>query len=165
MATNTFSRHHALVVALLLFVLILGVTAYVLQRNEGIKTVAGEAFRQRASPPADFNLNIPNSDPGNIVTKTCPDELVSNTQDWDLPGWKLVPWRIVDVRCSGKSIYCAYADPLQPSSASNYYFKDYQPDHLTYIQGIEWAEKCTVSPNIAYTCQCQKLGTSPDKIY
>ena len=162
MATNTFSRHHALVVALLLFVLILGVTAYVLQRNAAIKTVAGEAFRQRASPPADFNLNIPNSDPGNIVTKTCPDELVSNTQDWDLPGWNLVPWRIVDVRCSGKRIICAYGDPL-PSSVPS--FKDYQPDHLTFSQSIEGVDKCTVSPNIAYTCQCQKLGTSPDKIY
>ena len=138
MATNTFSRHHALVVALLLFVLILGVTAYVLQRNEGIKTVAGEAFRQRASPPpANFGLapspSYPNQEP---VIIYCPKELSSVNQHWNLPGWKLVTWQPVASRCEGIRMTCYYADP----NVGEPVFQDpkylHHADYIAFYQDI-----------------------------
>ena len=161
---GNISRHHVLLVFLLLIIIILGVGTYVLQRNAAINSLAGEAFRQRVSPPvSDLNLNVPNSNPNDsdIITKTCPNELTSVKQDWDLPGWQLIPWLVVDVQCRQEGIYCAYADRIAPHSDANYHWKDFQPDHLTFAQPQPLEGKnCIVSPNIAYTCQCQK-GKAP----
>ncbi|MDP3698333.1 MAG: hypothetical protein Q8R47_01985 [Nanoarchaeota archaeon] len=159
---KNISRHHVLLVCLLIMIITLGVAVYVLQRNAAIKTVAGEAFRQiaqRANPPGDLGL-APTPEP--YYNFYCPEELTSIDQHWNLLGWKLLPWKAVDVQCSGKRMTCYYSD--SNLAMPTYYDSKYilHADHIAFYQDINEADNCapTKAPVAgSQGCKCQKVSS------
>ncbi|MEK6939545.1 MAG: hypothetical protein AABX31_02350 [Nanoarchaeota archaeon] len=167
MKQKGIARHHVLSVFLLILIITLGVAAYFLQRNAAVETLAGEAFRQRANPPGDLGL-APTPEPfvaKESVVNLCPSELTSVDQHWDLSGWKLLPWKAVDVQCSGinqplgrMTCYYSHHNIAEPT----YYDPKYilHADHIAFYQDIEGVKKCGVvkSPGGSYGCLCEKLS-------
>ncbi|GEM_PF-5262866 len=190
-----FSRHHLFIVILIVVIIILGVGSYIVQRNAIIKTIAGEAIRQRISSigvetsPALPDSNKPkekeseqfppqgaappqNKDaivitqgtdtykskqeagkqpPGNVPLPPdpviyCPQQLTPATS-WTLAGWKVLPWKAVDVQCLGKRVLCYYADDSTDIARA---------DQIIYYQDFEGIEKCVPIKNPDnYSCACK----------
>ena len=160
------SRHHAFIVGLLLFVLLLGVGAYLLQHNAKINVLAGEAIRARVSNPVDLGIapsTLPLKNKENVL-QLCPEEVTSAGQGWDLPGWNLLTWKTIDVLCNKNRIICYYGD--HDISNPVYYDKKYKDhaDHIGFYQDIPGVTKCSVYSYLttaggsdSYGCLCEKV--------
>ncbi|MDP3698455.1 MAG: hypothetical protein Q8R47_02615 [Nanoarchaeota archaeon] len=113
------SRHHWFLVSVFVIIVLLGITAYILQRTTDLETIAGEAIRQRveetrqlASSAQEAKVAAAIRSGEKIFFQECPSALESAAeQHWKLAeGWGFQSLKVVDVRCVESAISCYYAD-------------------------------------------------------
>jgi len=112
------ARHHWFLISIFIVIIVLGVTAFILQRSINITAIAGEAIRQRVAETKQLAwsdeevkvaaaIELGKKD----VTEKCPLSLKSSLQPLVLEGnWKFKDLQVVEVQCGGNTITCYYAD-------------------------------------------------------
>jgi len=157
------SRHHWFLVSVFAVIMLLGITAFVLQRSTNLETIAGEAIRQRVVETKQLALNEDQikvkqaiKDGADMFFKSCPHLLAPGTeQHWKLEeGWAFYSLKSVDVQCTQNLITCYYADD---ASAIN------RADQVVIYKVIPEVENCQkgkLENENALGCNCEIMDTA-----
>jgi len=108
------SRHHWFLISVFVVILLLGITAFILQRSTNIKAIAGEAIQQTkqlALTDEEAVIAAALQQEKDTVFIKCPPSLGPKLEQWNLPqGWVVELWKPVEVQCFNHKISCYYAD-------------------------------------------------------
>lgn len=108
------SRHHWFLISVFVVIILLGITAFVLQRSTNIKAIAGEAIQQTkqlALTDEEAVIAAALQQGEDTVFLRCPPFISPKVEQWNTPqGWNIQLWKPVEVRCFNKRIECFYAD-------------------------------------------------------
>ena len=113
------SRHHWFLISVFAVIILLGLTAFILQRSTNIEAIAGEALRQRIVETKQLALTDDKIKIAKAIQEgkdpeafRCPLALEPATeQHWILEeGFKFWLLRLVDVQCDVNRMFCYYAD-------------------------------------------------------
>src|SRR3989344_4286480 len=113
------SRHHWFLISVFLVILLLGITAFILQRSTNIEAIAGEAIRQRIAETKQLALTDDQIKVGQAIQEGKETEFFpchpnldpAAEQRWKLKeGWNFLALDNVDVQCVKNKISCYYAD-------------------------------------------------------
>ncbi|MEK6809466.1 MAG: hypothetical protein AABY40_02225 [Nanoarchaeota archaeon] len=108
------SRHHWFLFSVFVVIIILGITAFVLQRSTNIKAIAGEAIQQTKQLALTDEAAVISAalqqGKENVFIK-CPSSISPKVEQWNTPqGWNIQLWKPVEVQCLDQRIDCFYAD-------------------------------------------------------
>lgn len=108
------SRHHWFLISVFVVIILLGITAFILQRSSNIKAIAGEAIQQTkqlALTDEEVVIATALQQGEDHVFIRCPPSISPKAEPWNTPqGWKVELWKVVEVQCLDKRIDCFYAD-------------------------------------------------------
>ena len=113
------SRHHWFLISVFGVIILLGISAFILQRSTNIEAIAGEAIRQRIVETKQLALSKEEVEVANAAQQgeetvffECPLTLTPAAQPhWNLdPGWQFSPLKVVAAGCADNRISCYYAD-------------------------------------------------------
>ncbi len=150
------SRHHWFLISVFVVIILLGLTAFILQRSTNIEAIAGEAIQRRIVETKQLALTDDQIKVAKAIQEgedpeafRCPSTLEPATeQHWLLEeGFAFQPLQSVDVQCDGNRMFCYYATERGPEIS--------RADQMVTYKEIPAVKNCQpVSFGGLHGCDC-----------